>query len=107
MVDRADDLEVGIKSTAILFGRWDVPIVGSLMAAMLALLVLTGQRAALSWPWYLGVLGAAGLFAWQLRQIRAREPAACFRAFLNNNWAGLAIFLGLLLHFVLTGTYSD
>jgi len=107
MVDRADDLEVGIKSTAILFGRWDVPIVGSLMAAMLALLVLTGQRAALSWPWYLGVLGAACLFAWQLRQIRAREPAACFRAFLNNNWAGLAIFLGLLLHFVLTGTYSD
>jgi 4-hydroxybenzoate polyprenyltransferase len=107
MVDRADDLEVGIKSTAILFGRWDVPIVGSLMAAMLVLLVLTGQRVALSWPWYLGVLGAACLFAWQLRQIRAREPAGCFRAFLNNNWAGLAIFLGLLLHFVLTGTYSD
>ncbi|MDX1381641.1 MAG: 4-hydroxybenzoate octaprenyltransferase, partial [Xanthomonadales bacterium] len=106
MVDRADDLEVGIKSTAILFGRRDVPIVGGLMVAMLVLLTLTGQRAGLGWPWYLGVLGAAGLFAWQLRLIRGREPAACFRAFLNNSWAGLSIFLGLLLHFVVIGAYS-
>jgi 4-hydroxybenzoate polyprenyltransferase len=106
MVDRADDLRVGIKSTAILFGSRDVPIVAGLMAVMLGLLISTGQRAGLHWPWYLGVLGAAGLFAWQLWLIRGRVPAACFRAFLNNNWVGLCVFLGLLLHFLLAGAYS-
>ena len=106
MVDRDDDLAIGIKSTAILFGRHDVRIVGVLMAVMLALLGAVGLRAGLGWPWYLGVLGCALLFARQLWLIRERQRQACFRAFLNNNWAGFAIFLGLLLHYLLAGAYA-
>ena len=106
MVDRDDDLELGIKSTAILFGRFDVPIIAALMALMLALLTLSGHRAELLWPWYAGVASCAVLFARQLWLIRDRERGPCFQAFLNNNWAGLAIFIGLLLHFFLAGAYS-
>jgi 4-hydroxybenzoate polyprenyltransferase len=103
MVDRADDLAVGIKSTAILFGRLDVPIIAVLMAAMLALLVAAGPRAGLTWPWFGGVLAAAVLFGWQLYLIRGRDRKACFRAFLNNNWVGFALFLGLLAHYFFSG----
>jgi 4-hydroxybenzoate polyprenyltransferase len=103
MVDRDDDLAVGIKSTAILFGRRDVPVIAALMAAMLALLVAAGWRVGLTWPWYLGVLAAAALFGWQLYLIRNREREACFRAFLNNNWIGLILFLGLLAHYLFSG----
>lgn len=103
MVDRDDDLAVGIKSTAILFGRRDVPVIAALMATMLALLVAAGWRVGLTWPWYLGVLAAAALFGWQLYLIRNRERDACFRAFLNNNWIGLILFLGLLAHYLFGG----
>jgi 4-hydroxybenzoate polyprenyltransferase len=106
MVDREDDQSIGIKSTAILFGRFDVAAIAGLMGVMLALLLWTGPRAGLTWPWYLGVLTGAALFAWQLVTIRTRERAACFRAFLNNNWVGFAIFLGLVLHFLLSGAWS-
>jgi 4-hydroxybenzoate polyprenyltransferase len=103
MVDRDDDLAVGIKSTAILFGRRDVPVIAVLMSAMIALLVLVGLREGLGWPWYIGVVVAAALFGWQLYLIRNREREACFRAFLNNNWVGFLLFLGLLAHYLLTG----
>jgi 4-hydroxybenzoate polyprenyltransferase len=106
MVDRDDDLDLGIKSTAILFGRFDVPIIMALMILMLALLTVSGHRAELLWPWYVGVAACAVLFGRQLLLIRGREREPCFRAFLNNNWAGLAIFLGLLLHFFLDGAYA-
>jgi 4-hydroxybenzoate polyprenyltransferase len=102
MVDRADDLAVGVKSTAILFGRYDVPAIAILMAVMLGFLLALGVAAGLSWPWYIGLFATVVLFAWQLRTIRQRDRDACFRAFLNNNWVGFAIFLGLLLHFLLT-----
>jgi 4-hydroxybenzoate polyprenyltransferase len=105
MVDRADDLAVGIKSTAILFGRYDVPAIASLMAVMTGLLVWVGVTAGFSWPWYLGTGIAGGLFGWQLVLIRPREKDRCFRAFLNNNWVGFSIFLGVLLHFLLGGVY--
>jgi 4-hydroxybenzoate polyprenyltransferase len=107
MVDRDDDLAVGIKSTAILFGRHDVPIVAALMAAVIALLVAAGLQIGLTWPWYGGVLASAALFGWQLHLIRGRERQACFRAFLNNNWVGFALFLGLLAHYFFSGVFVD
>ena len=106
MVDRDDDVAVGVKSTAILFGRHDVAVIGALMVVMLALLVGIGRAIALAWPWYLGVAVAAMLFAWQLVIIRHREREACFRAFLNNNWVGLAVLAGLLVHYAVTGAYA-
>jgi len=106
MVDREDDLAVGIKSTAILFGRFDVPAIAVLMVGMVALLALVGAQAGLGWPWYLGLAVAAALFSWQLVAIRRRERDACFRAFMNNNWVGFALFVGLLLHYLAAGAYS-
>ena len=103
MVDRQDDLALGIKSTAILFGRFDVTIIAVLMALMIGLLLLLGSLTSLAWPWYLGLCVATALFAWQLVTIRGREREACFRAFLNNSWVGFSIFLGLLLHYLVTG----
>ena len=105
MVDREDDLAVGIKSTAILFGRRDVPITAILMLLMVAMLAAIGLAWALRWPWYTAVLIAAVLFARQLATIRGRDRDACFRAFLNNNWVGAALFAGLLGHFALLGVY--
>jgi 4-hydroxybenzoate polyprenyltransferase len=107
MVDREDDLAVGIKSTAILFGRFDRLITGVLMALMIAMLAGIGSWLELHWPWFVAVLISAVLFVRQLVQIRQRDRAACFKAFLDNNWVGAAIFLGLLGHFIVTGVYSS
>lgn len=95
MVDRDDDLRIGVKSTAILFGRRDKLIVGLLQLATLLLLVAAGQVFALAASFYWGLLAAAALFVYQQRLIRDRERAACFQAFLNNNHAGMAVFAGL------------
>lgn len=103
MVDRDDDLEVGIKSTAILFGRFDLMIVAVLMVLMLIMLAVLGLALEWTWPWYAGLLMAAVLFAWQVFIGRGRDRDACFRAFLNNNWVGLMIFLGLAGHFAMLG----
>jgi len=105
MVDREDDLVVGIKSTAILFGRFDILITGVLMALMITLLAVMGSSIGLSWPWHAGLLIATVLFARQLFLIRARRRDACFQAFLNNNWVGLVIFAGLLGHFALADAW--
>ena len=104
MVDRDDDLAVGVKSTAILFGEYDIRIVAILMAVMLGLLVFMGLALELTWPWYLGLLLAAAFFCRQLFRVRGRDRDACFQAFLNNNWVGLVIFLGLLGHFTVSGS---
>jgi 4-hydroxybenzoate polyprenyltransferase len=106
MVDRADDLAVGIKSTAILFGRFDVLVIGVLMALMVILLAAAGLQISLSWPWYAAVAVTAALFGRQLVTIRMREREACFRAFLNNNWVGFGLFLGLVVHYLISGAYS-
>ncbi len=106
MVDREDDLKVGIKSTAILFGRFDVLITGALMLLMLVLLAAIGRQTGLGWPWFASVAVSAALFGWQLVSIRTRDRGACFRAFLGNNWVGFTIFLGVLGHFALSGAYS-
>jgi 4-hydroxybenzoate polyprenyltransferase len=97
MVDRDDDLRAGAKSTAILFGEADLPIIGILMATLLFTLLLVGQRAQLDWPWLAGLGIALLLFAWQLWNMRWRQREACFAAFRNNNWVGGVIWLGLVV----------
>jgi 4-hydroxybenzoate polyprenyltransferase len=97
MVDRDDDLRAGAKSTAILFGDADLPIIGILMATLLFTLLLVGQRAQLDWPWLAGLGVALALFAWQLWRMRWRQRDACFAAFRNNNWVGGVIWLGLVV----------
>jgi len=99
MVDRDDDLKLGVRSTAILFGDADRHMIGAMQALLWIALWLVGRQAGLG-GWYLaGLAFAAGLSAWQQYLIRARRPEDCFRAFLNNNYYGMAIFVGILLHY--------
>jgi 4-hydroxybenzoate polyprenyltransferase len=101
MVDREDDLAVGIKSSAILFGRFDRLAIGALQIAFLGLMIHVGLAAGRG-VWYLGGVGAAALLAlYQQHLIRDRRPKACFEAFLNNNYLGMALFLGLVLDYAL------
>lgn len=100
MVDREDDLKVGVKSTAIMFGSYDRFIIGLLQALMLAVLLWIGKIAALSWPWAVAVVISAILFAYHQWLIHRRERGDCFRAFLNNNWVGAVLFAGLWLALV-------
>jgi len=97
MVDREDDLKAGAKSTAILFGDADLPILGVLMASLLLAMVFVGQRAQLGWPYWLALLVATGLFAYQLWLIRTRERGPCLAAFRHNNWWGLTMWIGIVL----------
>jgi len=99
MVDRDDDISIGLKSTAILFGRYDLSILRLLKIIMIALLALLGLKLQFSTPWFAGVTIAAVLFARQQYLVRARDRDACFRAFLNNNWVGLVIWVGLLANY--------
>jgi len=100
MVDKDDDLKIGVKSTAILFGDYDRHIMAALQLIILGLLLAVGQLAQLQWPYYLGLAVAAGLFAYQQKLIFHRDKALCFQAFLNNNWFGLAVFAGLLMSYL-------
>jgi 4-hydroxybenzoate polyprenyltransferase len=97
MVDRDDDIRAGAKSTAILFGEADLPILGILMATLLFTLLLVGQRAQLEWPFLTGLVVALLLFAWQLWNMRWRQRDACFAAFRNNNWVGGVVWLGIVV----------
>lgn len=102
MVDREDDLKIGIKSTAILFGRWDRLIVGALQVLMLGLLVWIGQEAGRGLLYWVGLAAAAAFSVYQQYLIRDRDPGRCFQAFLNNNYFGMAVFLGLVLDYALS-----
>lgn len=104
MVDREDDLKIGLKSTAIRFGEWDRRIIGYLQLALLFLLIGIGLLTGRSGFYYLGVFVAAWLALYQQYLIRDRQPEGCFQAFLNNHLFGLAIFCGLLLDFLPKGT---
>ncbi len=95
MVDRDDDLKIGVKSTAILFAEQDRVITGSLQVIVLVTLMMVGQRFELGAFYSLSLLVVAGLFIYQQYLIREREKAACFKAFLNNNWVGCVVFVGI------------
>ncbi|TWC39454.1 4-hydroxybenzoate polyprenyltransferase [Pseudomonas sp. SJZ079] len=101
MADREDDLKIGLKSTAILFGEADRLIIATLQGLALLCLLLAGARFELGLYFHLGLLLAAGCFAWQYWSTRSREALACFQAFLHNHWAGLAIFIGLVADYAL------
>jgi len=100
MIDREDDLRIGIKSSAILFADLDRLIIGVMQIMMLYALWLVGEALHFG-GWYRGgLIGAGLLFLWQQWLIRKREPAGCLRAFVNNQYVGLAIFVGILLEYV-------
>ena len=96
MVDREDDIKAGIKSTAILFGTLDRLMIGVLHVASLWAFLLLGLQLEYANFYYVGLLATAGLFIHQHWIIRDRDRDACFKAFLNNAWVGLALFLGTL-----------
>ncbi|MGF6192469.1 4-hydroxybenzoate octaprenyltransferase [Serratia sp. 2723] len=100
MVDRDDDLKIGIKSTAVLFGRHDKLIVGLLQFATLLLMLWVGYLMQLGGAFYWSLLLAGALFIHQQKQVAGRDRDACFRAFLNNNYVGLVLFIGIALSYV-------
>ncbi len=105
MVDRNDDIRIGIKTSAITFGRFDVAAVMISYAAMIAILVYVGTDRAFGWPYYAGLAAAAGTMVYHFFLIRGRERMPCFKAFLHNNWTGAAIFAGILAEYALRGAW--
>jgi len=101
MVDREDDLKIGIKSSAITFGRFEVLAVMTCYALTLLLLVVAGQWLGMSYAYYLGLAVAAAIAIYHDFLIGAREKAKCFKAFLHNNWFGFAVFTGLAVHYLI------
>lgn len=100
MADREDDLKLGVRSTAILFGDLDRLLIGALQALLVLSLLLVGQRAELG-VWYYGGVGTAALFLlYQQYLLKDRDPGRCFRAFLNNAWFGACVFCGIVLDYV-------
>lgn len=95
MVDRDDDVRIGVRSTARLFGRFDRLAVALLQGVTLASLSVVGWMAALAWPFWLALVVAGGLFGHQQWQARSGQREACFRAFLANNRVGLVLFVGI------------
>jgi len=96
MVDRDDDAKLGIHTSALFLGRWDVVAVMACYAGMLALLAVVGVRLALAWPFYAGLAVAGGMMVYHWRLIRDRSREGSFRAFRHNNWVGGAIFAGIV-----------
>lgn len=99
MCDREDDLRIGVKSTAILFGEADRLIIGLLQGLTLVCLLLAGARFDLGLYYHLGLVAMLIGFGWQQWLIREREPRACFVAFLSNHWSGMLVFIGLALDY--------
>src|SRR5262245_10660664 len=97
MVDRDDDAKLGIRTSALTLGRWDVPAVMASYAARPVLLVAGGMKVRLGWPYYCGLAAAGGMMVYHWALIRGRSREGCFRAFMHNNWVGAAIFAGIVL----------
>jgi 4-hydroxybenzoate polyprenyltransferase len=97
MVDRDDDARIGIHTSALLLGRWDVAAVMASYALMLALLVVLGAYLALRWPYYIGLLVALAMMAYHWRLLRGRSREGAFSAFMHNNWVGAAVLGGIIL----------
>ena len=100
MVDRDDDLKIGIKTSAITFGKHDILAVMLSYAATLVILAGVGLKLGMGWAYYAGLAGAAGIAAYHYTLIRNREREKCFKAFLHNNWFGAAVFSGILLNYL-------
>jgi len=99
MVDKDDDLKIGIKSTAILFGDYDRQIMAVLQLIILGLLIAVGLIITAGWAYFAGLTVAAGLFVYQQTLIFNRDKVLCFKAFLNNNWFGVSVFVGLAVDY--------
>jgi 4-hydroxybenzoate polyprenyltransferase len=100
MIDREDDLKIGVKSSAILFADMDKMLIFVMQAMMIFALVLAGQNMHFGQWYYGGLTAAALLFLYQQWLIRDRNPAGCLRAFLNNQYVGMVIFIGILLQYI-------
>jgi len=100
MVDRDDDLKIGVKSTAILFGKYDRLIIGALQFASLVFLWLSGQAFGLGVSFQVALFVAALLFTYHQWLIRERDPQMCFKVFLHNSWVGFVIFIGVVCHYL-------
>lgn len=96
MVDREDDAKIGIHTSALTLGRWDVAAVMASYGAMLVLLTLLGLQARLQWPFYIGLAAAGAMMVYHWFLIRGRSRDGCFKAFMHNNWVGGAIFAGIV-----------
>ncbi|MDO8207624.1 MAG: 4-hydroxybenzoate octaprenyltransferase [Gallionella sp.] len=99
MVDRDDDMHLGIHSSALLFGKYDVAAVMICYAITLGLLAWAGQMAQLGWLYYAGLLAASGIALHHYTLIKNRRTDACFKAFLHNNWFGAAVFAGVVIDY--------
>lgn len=99
MVDRDDDLKIGIRSTAILFGDADRQVIATLQGMTIAILFLLGAQLKMGAFFYLGLIIACGLFAWQFVQTKQKDKVSCFKAFLHNHYVGLAICMGIMLNY--------
>ena len=101
MVDRADDLKIGIKTSAITFGRFDIAAIAACYATTLGLLGWVGLQRQTGWAFYSGLALAGAIALYHLILIRHRDPQQCFRAFLHNAWLGAAVFGGIVLNYLL------
>jgi len=101
MVDRDDDLRIGIKTSAITLGRADVPVVMACYAAFLAIWVAALASHELGWPFYVGIAAAAAQAIWHWTLIHDRSREGCFRAFRLNHWVGFAVFAGIVAGYAL------
>jgi 4-hydroxybenzoate polyprenyltransferase len=99
MVDKPDDLKIGIKTSAITFGRFDVLGVMVCHACFITIMLIIGQLQQMNLPYYVGLTIAAGLITYQYTLIRNHDRMLCFKAFLHNNWVGMMVFLGVALDF--------
>jgi 4-hydroxybenzoate polyprenyltransferase len=104
MVDRDDDLKIGIKTSAITFGHFDVMGIMLCHTGFLSIMIGIGLMQKLGFAYYLGLIAASGLIIYQYRLIRERDPALCFRAFLHNNWVGAVVFAGIMLGYLTEAT---
>lgn len=100
MVDREDDIKLGLKTAAITFGRFDVLAIGMCYGIAVMLLAFAGSLLGWGWPYWVGLAGAAGIAVTHLRWIRNRDRATCFRAFRHNNWFGATVFAGIVAQYL-------
>ncbi len=103
MVDRPDDLRIGVKSTAILFGEADRHLIALIQGLFFVVMIMIGRQLHLGGLYYAGLVAAMMLAVYQLMLIYRREPAQCFKAFLNNNWLGMVIFAGIVANYLAAG----